>query len=346
LNRRLPAAAIALVVLLTALIAAALAASPASAWPNKVQDCAGCHDQYPGGVLGATPSAAYPAPGGSYSVAVTIPQNTAGTFGTGYWVANSTAAGATGSSTDVYGGSASGAIVTGQTYAPAMTAPLADGVYYYKVFGQDGTSSKGMTSSSLYSITVDATAPSTTSGNDAAWHAAPLSFSLSPSDATSGISATYWSRLGRTTVHSGTTVTLDGSEGKLLDGAQTIVYWSVDRAGNVEGTKTATVYVDTAAPRTVDDSDGRVHPGSATIHLSATDYASGVAQTYYSVDGGSFTSGSNVVVGTPGTHYVWYYSVDAVGNVEPTRVTWAVVTAASPARSSSSRILPTIQHAK
>jgi len=176
-------------------------------------------------------------------------------------------------------------------------------------------------------ITLDTAAPGTTTNADTAgWHAASYSFSLTPADATSGVAVTHWRRLNRATVHSGTTVTLDGSEGKVVAGDQTIVYWSVDNAGNVEARKYVTVLIDSTPPRTRDDSDGLSHPGSFTLHLAAGDNHSGVAHTYYKVDGaGTWTEGSSVVVSGAGTHFVWYYSTDAVGNMEPVRVTWVVI---------------------
>ncbi len=72
-------------------------------------------------------------------------------FNTGYWVANSTAAGATGTSTGVYGGNTG----TTQTYTVNMTAPATPGTYYYKVFMVDGPdTADGIVGFKVYSITV------------------------------------------------------------------------------------------------------------------------------------------------------------------------------------------------
>ena len=67
-----------------------------------------------------------------------------------------------------------------------------------------------------------------------------------------------------------------------------------------------------------------------TVHLSAVDPHSGVASTWYSLDGGgSFTQGTQVTVAAPangsndGRHWVGYYSVDDVGNAE--YVHWVAV---------------------
>ena len=50
--------------------------------------------------------------------------------------------------------------------------------------------------------------------------------------------------------------------------------------------------------------------------LAATDNLSGVAATYYTVDGGAPRSGTSVTVTSEGTHLVAYWSVDKAGNTE------------------------------
>ena len=57
---------------------------------------------------------------------------------------------------------------------------------------------------------------------------------------------------------------------------------------------------------------------SATIRLESTDNAggSGVAHTYYKVDGGAQREGATVVVSTPGSHTLEFWSEDCAGNVE------------------------------
>ena len=124
-------------VLATGLAAAILVATinpvPAQAFPNKQQDCTNCHGVL-AGARTATPSTATPAAGAAYTVAITISAN-ASAGDTGYWIANSTAAGVTGTTTGVYGGyTGTGAL----TYTAAMTAPAAAGTYYYKVWSVNG----------------------------------------------------------------------------------------------------------------------------------------------------------------------------------------------------------------
>ena len=91
------------------MIVGVVKAKPVDAKPNQQKDCASCHgDGTYAATVTATPSASTVAPGASYTVAIaTISENPNGAFNTGYWIANSTAAGATGTTTGIYGGNTS-----------------------------------------------------------------------------------------------------------------------------------------------------------------------------------------------------------------------------------------------
>lgn len=56
--------------------------------------------------------------------------------------------------------------------------------------------------------------------------------------------------------------------------------------------------------------------GSVTVTLSATDDLSGVANTYYTVDGGPQQSGTSIEISAEGIHTIAYWSVDNAGNQE------------------------------
>jgi hypothetical protein len=85
------------------------------------------------------------------------------------------------------------------------------------------------------------------------------------------------------------------------------------------------IVVDRTAPVTTDNHDTATH-SSFTVVFSPTDALSGVALTQYSVDGGTWNTGSSVHLALPtrhkkaglsaGTHTVAYRSTDAAGNVE------------------------------
>ena len=240
MHSRLPAritAAITAMTALAALVAVALSAGTANAVPNKQVDCSVCHGSGYTGVVTAAPSAAYLAPGGSYTVSIGISQNTAGIAG--YWIANSTAAGATGTTTGVYGGE-DGL----NAWTPTMTAPAAEGVYYYKVFGEDGPKgASGQTNFATFSVTVDKTAPVTSDNHDTAKHSA-LKLVLTPTDAVSGVATTEYNVDGGAWT-TGTSVTLSlpkrHKRAGLAAGAHTVQYRSIDKAGNVESIKSCQV---------------------------------------------------------------------------------------------------------
>ncbi len=134
------------------IVMAAGLAQTASATPNKARDCTGCHGS--GAVAGtvtATPSTTTPAAGASYTVGIVISANPNG-GDTGYWIATSNAAGATGSGVVFGGQNGSGS----PTYTVPMTAPAAAGTYWYKAWGVQGLNdASGQTNFGLYSITVD-----------------------------------------------------------------------------------------------------------------------------------------------------------------------------------------------
>jgi len=84
-------------------------------------------------------------------------------------------------------------------------------------------------------------------------------------------------------------------------------------------TTTRTVKIDTVPPVTTDDAPASFSGSSVTVTLTPTDATSGVAGTWYNVDGAiTFSSGTSVVVSGPGQHTLQYYSRDLAGNTEAT----------------------------
>lgn len=120
-------------------------------------------------------------------------------------------------------------------------------------------------------------------------------------------------------------------------GVHKIVYWSVDRAGNAESKRELTFSIDGTAPTTTSDAVAS-YAGPATINLTAADAAggSGVAATYYRVDGGSTQQGDKAIVQAFGSHAIEFWSVDAVGNAEqPKRVTFMIGSDTTPPTTTS-----------
>lgn len=103
-------------------------------------------------------------------------------------------------------------------------------------------------------------------------------------------------------------------------------YYSVDKLGNREPTKTLTIYLDIHPPVTRiyagDPSylapDGKLWITSRTpVELRSED-ASGVANIFYRLDGGDWRhyTGPFTVPGPEGPHKIEYYAIDAYGNRE------------------------------
>ena len=111
-------------------------------------------------------------------------------------------------------------------------------------------------------------------------------------------------------------------------------------AGNIEAHKTASftvtapVPVDVTAPATTSNALA-TYVSSATIKLTATDAGSGVANTYYKVDGGTQVAGTSILVSTLGAHTIEFWSVDVAGNVEAHKTASFTVTAPVPPTAST-----------
>ena len=272
--------AVALVAL--AVVLGAVSAAPANAFPSKQQTCSNCHSGTPIGTVSATPSTATPAPGAAYTVDISNGLSASGQ--TGYWIANSDAGGATGTTTGVYAGPAS------QTaWVANMTAPLTPGTYYFKVWNVRGPdNSNGQAKAVTYSIAVsappvlDTTAPTSTAGGVTAngWYHLPQVVNLTASDNAGGSgvkSITY-------TLDGGSPVTVNAATAPVNiladavthgdDGAHTIVYWATDNADNVEATRSLTVNIDTNQPTTTAPSAASVKRGNkATLRYQVDDVA-------------------------------------------------------------------------
>jgi beta-glucanase (GH16 family) len=214
----------------------------------------------------------------------------------------------------------------GTTGTWSTSTALADG--HWSVTATQVDSSGATRTSPVTELDVDGTAPQT--GDDSAsvagaWQRGPVTVTLSPTDAGSGVAQTRYTVDGSTpdaTSPTGTTVTLAS------EGVFTIRYASVDRAGNVEATQTATTLgrIDRTAPVTTDDAASIGTAWSRldrTVRLTPTDGSAGVAATYATVDGSTPTTaspnGTTVALTTSGAYTVRYFSVDAAGNVEPVK---------------------------
>jgi hypothetical protein len=211
-----------------------------------------------------------------------------------------------------------------QTYSGAVSIP--DGqhtVTYWSVDAagnQEGQHTTGTikvdTAKPTTSIALSPASPDGSNG----WRVSTTTFTLSGSDAASGVASTYYK------IDSGTAQTYTGSAVTMPQGPHTVTYWSVDNAGNTEvATTSGSIKVDLGNPTTTiatvpaapDGSNNWFKQSSVNFTLTANDPISGVANTYYTIDGGAQQTYSGAVtVNTQGDHTISYWSVDNAGNTE------------------------------
>ena len=162
-------------------------------------------------------------------------------------------------------------------------------------------------------LVLDATPP-TTACDAVAVYAGSATVHLSATDNAggSGVVSTQY-RLDDGTETTGTLVSSRGL------GSHTLEFWSVDAAGNVETPHKFAMFVitDTTPPKTTSNAV-TYYANSATIRLTASDNSggSGIAHTYYRLNGAAQVASSTVRVSKAGTYSLVYSSVDASGNVE------------------------------
>ncbi|MGB0524589.1 MAG: CARDB domain-containing protein [Flammeovirgaceae bacterium] len=96
-----------------------------------------------------------------------------------------------------------------------------------------------------------------------------------------------------------------------------------DSAGNIGIPNKYRFGIDLTWPMTsihyqgIEASDGLTITTGIPLQIVADDYLSGVQDSYYSVNGGMYLSGSQITLAQPGSYAITYYSVDSAGNQEP-----------------------------
>jgi hypothetical protein len=140
----------------------------------------------------------------------------------------------------------------------------------------------------------------------------------------SGIYKTYytWDNENCNPNNLGNCSIYNGSFTYSTQGQHYIYYFTEDNATNFSNAGLQWVAIDTTPPVTTLGLGGTVYSGTTydsfvTVTLSATDNLSGVANTYYQLDGGSTqTFNATFSVTGLGSHTLKYWSVDNAGNVE------------------------------
>jgi len=239
-----------------------------------------------------------------------------------------------------YAFSTFGCVDNNGTYCQAASGQGCHTVY---VRGWDNQGN--VTNGSYGPVCFDSVAPTITASTNPAtsgsvWVDKSVVVTLTPTDpggsAASGIQATYYAintgacypgNLGACTLYTGP-FTVSGQQQSY------IYYFTEDYAGNFSTEPYIWVSIDETAPTTTASLSGPTSGGqyysTVQVTLSATDTGgSGVANTYYKVDGGAKTtySGSAFTVSGFANHTVKYWSVDSAGNVETTKTVSFTVSA-------------------
>ena len=181
---------------------------------------------------------------------------------------------------------------------------------------------EGLVGESSHRATVDSTPPSTTAAvegtlGSAGWFVSPVFVTLTAMDDRSGvddiryrIDAGPWrSYVGRLAID--------------MQGLHTLDYYSRDLAGNDESPQGLSVSIDSWPPATsllvngAPPEPGTLYPAGSIVEFQSTDGGSGVAATFYRIDGGKWQVWSGGFSLTE-AHVVDYYSTDLAGNAEET----------------------------
>ena len=184
-------------------------------------------------------------------------------------------------------------------------------------------------------INIDSTVPVTqatlagTQGGGG-WYTNEAQVTLSATDTPSGVENTFY------TIDGGSQQTYSAPFNISNSGHHTIIYWSVDRAGNTESQRSMLIKVDSVAPSSQAQASSTWqfdvwYQSPAQVSISATDSNSGIANTYYTIDGGAtqtYTTAFNITTG--GVHIVNYWSVDQAGNTEAQKSLTVRVDSAAP----------------
>jgi large repetitive protein len=161
----------------------------------------------------------------------------------------------------------------------------------------------------LAKLIIDTEAPVTTANFSDTWTNNGQTVNLSATDNETGVAKTYYSINGLGYLE-GTTFTIED------EGIHHVVFYSVDKVGNVEIANMIEVKIDKTVPVTTSDAQATWSKEDVTVNLSTKDEHSGVAKTFYSINGSEFVEGTSFTVNTAGSNDVLFYSVDHAGNVE------------------------------
>jgi len=200
--------------------------------------------------------------------------------------------------------------VNDAAFAEGTTVTLnSEGIYNISYYSVDKVGNKE--SAKTIAVKVDKTAPVTKASDFKEWSVEEIV--LTANDEASGVAKTFYSVNGSDFVE-GTTVKIE------KEGLNQVSFYSVDQAGNKEEARVIEVKVDKTAPVTSYNAPAGWQKDNAVVTFAATDAASGVAKTFYSINGSSFVEGTSVTVEKEGVNEVTFYSIDLAGNAEQVKM--------------------------
>jgi hypothetical protein len=200
-------------------------------------------------------------------------------------------------------------LLTNTTLLTTTLENAKPGIYEFLVYAVSSTGTQGARYGTATAEIKDSTPPVTTSNVAEGWLNNSFMVQLTATDDVSGVDKTYYSIDGGSYVE-GTSFTI--SE----EGVHQVLFYSVDKAGNVEQATTVEVKVDKTPPVTTSNVADGWSKEDVSVELSAIDNLSGVDKTYYSIDGSEYTEGTSFIISEEGIHQVSFYSVDIAGNIE------------------------------
>jgi hypothetical protein len=214
-------------------------------------------------------------------------------------------------------------------YAPVFDTQLTGdrNTLYASVYGR-GIWTVAATQDTDAPATTATTAPATANGTNGWFTTSPVQVTLSATDGDgSGVASTQYRVDGGSWTPYTAPFTVSG------EGSHAVEYASTDTLGNVEPTRSLGIKIDTVNPAT----SSSLAPASPTgsngwylgpvqVSLSASDATSGVASTWYTIDGGTAQAYSSpFTISADGDHSVRFWSVDAAGNTEPANLVHVLV---------------------
>jgi hypothetical protein len=220
-----------------------------------------------------------------------------------------------------------------QTYTAGQTIPISgDGTHILTFQSQDPAGA--IETTKTLNVPIDSTPPTTTatlSGQTGAGgvYITQATVTLTASDATAGVAATYYSLDSSPAQQYTSPFTVTAVQ------AHNLLFYSIDQAGNAETPNLLTFTVAntpppvSSSPTTVATPSGSKgtagwYTGPVSVTLAATDpnYPSSALTTTYSLDGGStlnYTAGQPIAISGDGTHTLTYQSQDPAGAIETTK---------------------------